>query len=93
LKEICRVLDPQGTLVLADLVRHQHDWVRQRLADQWLGFKHDELADWLAEAGMRVKTYREFGDAATQHPVLLLSAGLTKGKKNDNGGFVDDRQS
>jgi ubiquinone/menaquinone biosynthesis C-methylase UbiE len=81
LKEICRVLDPQGTLVLADLVRHQHDWVRQRLADQWLGFTHDELHSWLAETGLFMKTYQALGDPATQQPVLLLSAGVA----NDSG--------
>jgi ArsR family transcriptional regulator len=77
LKEISRVLDPQGMLVLADLVRHQHDWVRHRLADQWLGFKRNELESWLAEAGMFFGTYREFGDPATQQPVFLMSAGAT----------------
>jgi len=77
LKEISRVLDPQGMLVLADLVRHQHDWVRHRLADQWLGFKRNELESWLAEAGMFFRTYREFGDPATQQPVFLMSAGTT----------------
>ena len=77
LKEISRVLDPQGMLVLADLVRHQHDWVRHRLADQWLGFKRNELESWLAEAGMFFRTYREFGDPATQQPVFLMSAGAT----------------
>lgn len=75
-KEIRRVLARQGRLVLADLVRHHHDWVRQRLADQWLGFTRTELESWLAEAGMVLTTYRELGDSVNQQPVLLLSAGV-----------------
>ncbi len=76
LKEISRVLEPQGVLVLADLIRHQHDWVRQRLADQWLGFNRDELESWLSESGMFTRTYRQFGNPATQQPVFLMSAGV-----------------
>ncbi len=75
-KEIRRVLEPQGVLVLADLIRHQHDWVRQRLADQWLGFNRSELESWLAESGMFTRTYRQFGSPATQQPVFLMSAGV-----------------
>ncbi len=82
LKEICRVLEHQGVLVLADLVRHQHDWVRQRLADQWLGFTRDELQSWLAETGLLMKTYHELGDPASQQPVFLLSAGVANDSRN-----------
>src|SRR6185369_2037727 len=43
LAEIRRILTPGGTLVLADLARHEREWVRERLADQWLGFEAEEL--------------------------------------------------
>ena len=76
LKEVRRVLAVDGLLLLADLTRHEHDWVRERLADQWLGFKRQELQGWLAEAGMLVCTYREFGGSGTYQGVLLLTAKL-----------------
>ena len=76
LREIRRVLEPGGLLVIADLVRHEHDWARERLADQWLGFKRSELDCWLAETGMTVSSYQEFGKTAGQQAVLLLTAGV-----------------
>lgn len=76
LREVRRVLAVDGRLLLADLTRHEHDWVRERLADQWLGFKRQELEDWLAEAGMQICTYREFGGSGSYQGVLLLTAKL-----------------
>lgn len=79
-REISRVLETEGVLVLADLTRHQHDWTRERLADQWLGFRQSELEVWLAETGMFLTTYREFGDPDTQQSVLLLSASINNNR-------------
>ena len=79
LKEVGRVLAGGGLLVVADLTRHEHDWVRERLADQWLGFKRQELDGWLNEAGMQICTYQEFGGSGSYQGVLLLTA-----KQNNN---------
>ncbi|MBI5656669.1 MAG: metalloregulator ArsR/SmtB family transcription factor [Geobacter sp.] len=51
LAEIRRVLAPGGSLLLVDLARHEREWVREQLADQWLGFEEDELTAWLSAAG------------------------------------------
>ena len=75
LQEVNRVLAGNGILVIADLTRHEHDWARERLADQWLGFSQQELATWLDEAGMRVASYQEYGDEKHQQGVFLLAAG------------------
>jgi len=76
LREVGRVLAGGGLLVVADLTRHEHDWVRERLADQWLGFKRQELDGWLNEAGMQIRTYQEFGGSGSYQGVLLLTAKL-----------------
>ena len=55
LAEISRVLAGGGTLLLADLARHEREWAREKLADQWLGFGEEELTGWLAA---RVYGYR-----------------------------------
>lgn len=74
LKEVRRVLQHDGLLILADLTRHELDWARERLADQWLGFRHKELETWLDDAGMRIVSYQEYGDDREQK-VFLLAAG------------------
>lgn len=78
LREIHRVLEVGGQLVMADLTRHELDWARDRLADQWLGFKQKELESWFAEVGLKMSTYQEFGDSTSQQSVLLLTAGVDK---------------
>ncbi|MGK2906005.1 MAG: hypothetical protein ACSLFH_06635 [Desulfuromonadales bacterium] len=73
---IRRVLEVHGQLVMADLTRHELDWARERLADQWLGFKQKELESWFAEVGIKMNSYQEFGDSTSQQSVLLLTAGV-----------------
>jgi ArsR family transcriptional regulator len=55
LREAYRVLRPDGTLVLADLTRHQEEELRGRFGDRWLGFASGELESWLAEAGFTIE--------------------------------------
>jgi ArsR family transcriptional regulator len=74
LREVGRTLVRDGLLVVADLTRHEHDWVRERLADQWLGFNRQELEGWLAEADMQIRTYQEFGNSGSHQGVMLLTA-------------------
>ena len=78
LKEIARVLEPGGSLVVADLTRHGHDWARERLADQWLGFNQEELEKWLNDAGLSMIARQEVGVHSDQQSVLLLKAAFYK---------------
>jgi ArsR family transcriptional regulator len=74
LAEIRRALLPGGILVLADLARHEREWVREQLADQWLGFGEEELKGWLTVAGFGEILCKHIEGAEGQETVLLLRA-------------------
>ena len=53
IKEMARVLKPDGVLCITDLDTHDHAWQREQMADLWLGFERDDIRRWFAEAGLR----------------------------------------
>lgn len=72
LVEIRRVLAPGGTLLLADLARHEREAAREQLADQWLGFEEAELTEWLKCAGFGEIVYERIEGASGQESVLVV---------------------
>ncbi|QWV96218.1 metalloregulator ArsR/SmtB family transcription factor [Geomonas nitrogeniifigens] len=74
LAEMARVLQPQGIVVLADLARHEREWAREQLADQWLGFEEEELKAWLAGAGLSEIAVQRVAAANGAEDVLLVRA-------------------
>jgi ubiquinone/menaquinone biosynthesis C-methylase UbiE len=52
ISEMARVLRPGGVLVLTDADEHDQDWMREAMADRWLGFKRSDIRAWLEGAGL-----------------------------------------
>jgi arsenite methyltransferase len=50
--EMARVLRPGGRLVLSDMQAHEEAWMRDEMADLWLGFAPRDLMLWLERAGL-----------------------------------------
>lgn len=49
--EVYRVLKPGGIFVIADLMQHSVEAMREKYADLWLGFSPIEMMLWLKNAG------------------------------------------
>jgi ArsR family transcriptional regulator len=75
LAELARVLAPGGTLLIADLARHEKEWLREQMADQWLGFGEDELQGWLVSAGFDGADCRLVSGQRDEQGVLICRAG------------------
>jgi len=50
--EMARILKPGGKLVIADLDRHEHEFLRTEQFDVWLGFERRDILKWLTDAGL-----------------------------------------
>ncbi len=48
--ELVRVLRPGGQLVLTDMDAHDREWMRDAMADRWLGFKRGDVRTWYTDA-------------------------------------------
>ena len=52
IREMARVLKPDGVVVVVDFLRHEHEWMRQELGVTWLGFEREEIEGWFHEAAL-----------------------------------------
>ena len=74
LREARRILAPKGRLVVGDYALHDHEWMRNELGDQWLGFDPAQLRQWLRRAGFHhVEIRREKSDSSDLQ-ILVASA-------------------
>jgi ArsR family transcriptional regulator len=74
LREAARLLEPQGRLVVLELMPHREEWVRERLGHVHLGFDPDRLMEDASEAGftkLKLTPYPKEGAAAFR--VFLLT--------------------
>jgi len=73
-REGARVLRPGTQITIVDLVRHPHEWVRERLADQWLGFTCEELESWCEHGGFEEIVCQEIAGKEEDYAVLICQA-------------------
>jgi len=52
IKEMARILKPEGKLVITDVDEHDFDFLRTEHHDQWMGFKRGDIKQWFIEAGL-----------------------------------------
>jgi ArsR family transcriptional regulator len=52
LAEACRIVVPEGRVLVLDLREHDQEWVTERLGDRWKGFGDDALQKMMTRAGL-----------------------------------------
>jgi ubiquinone/menaquinone biosynthesis C-methylase UbiE len=52
IQEMARVIRLGGRLVITDADAHNHEWMRQEMADVWLGFDRAQIRTWFRGAGL-----------------------------------------
>jgi len=51
--EMTRILKPEGKLIITDLDKHEHEFLRTEQHDVWLGFERTDIRNWLEQAGLK----------------------------------------
>jgi ubiquinone/menaquinone biosynthesis C-methylase UbiE len=74
ISEAARILRPGGTLVVLDLLSHEQEWLREQWADQWLGFKEEQLQHWMDQAGLEPVCAEQIPGSMPELSVLLMMA-------------------
>ena len=52
ISEMARVLKQGGRLAVADLEKHNERWLREEMADRWLGFELTRVKKWFEGVGL-----------------------------------------
>ncbi len=81
LKEVARILKPDGQMILLDFARHDQEWVRDEWADQWLGFDERELRGWLKETGLKTEVFQTLEGPTPAFSVVMVVAKKIEPKK------------
>jgi ubiquinone/menaquinone biosynthesis C-methylase UbiE/DNA-binding transcriptional ArsR family regulator len=87
LAEAVRILRPGGRVLVLDLRSHDQAWVHERLGDRVRGFKDEELARLLEEAGLAHVQVR-VGARLEGDPFTVLIAAGSK-----NADLTDSKES
>ncbi|AWI06166.1 class I SAM-dependent methyltransferase [Clostridium drakei] len=80
IEEMFRVLKKDGTVVITDVEEHNGEWARTEMHDEWLGFLHEQIKNWLEEAG--------FSQVQVNSTELKCKGYSSRGEYTETGIFV-----
>jgi len=53
IKEIYRILKPGGQLIITDLDKHEHEFLKTEQNDKWMGFDRTDIKNWFLSSGFQ----------------------------------------
>jgi ubiquinone/menaquinone biosynthesis C-methylase UbiE/DNA-binding transcriptional ArsR family regulator len=71
LGELSRVLKSNGSFVLIDLLKHNQEWMREKMGDYWLGFDIEQIEEWIKPLPLEI-THKQIIEVRDGLPVLLI---------------------
>ena len=82
-RECQRVLSPDASLVIVDLLPHERKSYQQEMGHLRLGCQQSELEAWLAEAGLQLKSYHSLPpDPQAKGPALFAAVATKSSRRN-----------
>ena len=60
IREVARVLKEKGRFVLADFHRHNQEGIKELIGGSWMGFKKEQVDEWLKDNGLALLDFTEF---------------------------------
>ena len=89
--EAARVVRPGGRIVIVDMLPHDREGYRQQMGHVWLGFAPEQLAPWLADAGLvSARVIPLPPDPAGKGPPLFTASARRRADVPDARGPVAD---
>lgn len=52
LRQLARLVNPAGSLLITELCQHNQHWAKDACGDLWLGFEQEDLSHWARAAGL-----------------------------------------
>lgn len=80
IKEMHRVLKKGGRIVISDVYKHDGEWAKEEMHDEWLGFNEEEIKIWLENS--------KFKDIAIEDTKLNAIGISSKGDYTRTGIFL-----
>ncbi len=80
INDMFRVLKNSGTIVISDVEEHSGSWAKEEMHDEWLGFSHSQIKEWLKQAG--------FLDIEIKSSGLRCKGCSSKGEYTETGIFI-----
>ncbi|SMC25751.1 Methyltransferase domain-containing protein [Clostridium acidisoli DSM 12555] len=80
ISEMYRMLKKGGTVVISDVKKHNGEWAREEMFDEWLGFSNEEINGWLKETN--------FKNTNIENTDLFCKGYSSKGEYTKTGIFI-----